>query len=153
MHDSNGILFDDLPSTATYAVRHWLYVPADLTSNAWDGRVGTLIIVQNRSGGPDAKADTGSYAVQSLLNPGPGGRQFLLKKLNDPGTAVTADASVDAKDEIHEVFLGDGALPAKCSCDAGRAGMPICKHRDALAAVVAAGGLPEPEFAEGEELP
>lgn len=154
MHDSTGILFDDLPETKTYPVRNWLYVPADLMSNAWDGRVGTLVIVQRRSAGPDAKPDTGVYAVQDVLNTGPGGRQFMLKKENEPGATVTADAAADdAKDEVHEVFLGDGNLPPKCSCDAGRAGLPNCKHRDALAAVIAKGGLPAPEFAEGEELP
>lgn len=153
MHASNGILFDDLPSTATYAVRHWLYVPADLMSETWDGRVGTLVVVQKRSAGPDATPDAGVYAVQCVLNTGAGGRQFRLAKQNEPGATVTTDANVDAKDEVYEVFLGDGTLPAKCSCDAGRAGVPLCKHRDALAALVATGGLPEPEFAEGEELP
>lgn len=154
MHAASGILFDDLPRTATYAVRNWLYVPANLTAHDWDGRAGTLVIVQRRTAGPDSTPDTSIYAVQDVLNTGPGGRQFYLKKQNDPGETVTTDADADgAKDEVHEVFLGDGTLPPKCSCDAGRAGLLVCKHRDALAAVVAAGGLPAPEFSDGEELP
>jgi hypothetical protein len=154
MHRHDGIYFDDLPETTTYKVRHWLYVRADLAAPDWDGmRCGTLVIVQGRSATPGTIRDTGIYAVQELLNAGPGGRQFLLVKQNEPGTTIPADvAEDDAKDDICEVFLGEAGLPPKCDCDAGKAGRPACKHRDALAAVVAKGAIPEPEAAE-EDLP
>jgi hypothetical protein len=155
MHGIKGILFDDLEPNKTYQVRHWLYVPADLTSHEWDGRVGTLIIVQGRSATPGTKRDRGVYAVQEVFNPGAGGRQFIIVKQDDPTdppAEVPAAVPEDgAKHEIYEVFLGDGLLPARCDCDAGKAGLPNCKHRDAIAAVVAAGGLPEPEAATGED--
>lgn len=154
MHSHQDILFDDLEPTATYQVRHWLYLPADLTAHDWDGRAGTLIIVQGRSIRTDTKRDRGVYAVQEVLNAGAGGRQFLIAKQDDPiggpGEVPAAVPEDGAKHEIYEVYLGDGLLPPRCDCDAGKAGVPHCKHRDALAAVVAAGGLPEPEAA-GEE--
>jgi hypothetical protein len=117
MHDPKGIFFDDLEPNATYQVRHWLYVTADLTSHEWDGRVGTLVIVQGRSAKPGTKRDRGVYAVQEVLNPGAGGRQFLVAKQDDPTDppaevppAVPEDG---AKHEIYEVYLGDGLLPAR----------------------------------------
>lgn len=153
MHRHDGIYFDDLPETPTYKVRHWLYVGADLTAHGWDGRCGTLVIVQGRSPTPGTERDTGIYAVQEVLNQGPGGREFMLAKQNEPGLTIPADVSeTDKKDDICQVFLGDAGRPPKCNCDAGRAGRPTCKHRDALAALVAKGGLPEPEAAE-EDLP
>ena len=155
MHLPDGILFDDLEPNTTYQVRHWLFVPADLTSHSWDGRHGTLVIVQGRSGKPDTKRDRGIYAVQEVMNAGAGGRQFLLAKQDDDTAETIAPAVSDGarKDEIHEVFLGDGVLPARCNCKAGQVGLPNCKHRDALAAVVAAGGLPAAELADEGDVP
>lgn len=158
MHLPDGIIFDDLEPTSTYAVRHWLFAPADPSSQYWDGRHGTLVIVQGRSGKPDTKRDRGLYAVQEFINPGAGGRHFHLAKLDDPpAEGETTPAAIDPDDKkkkgaIHAVYLGDGVLPPRCDCDAGKAGLPNCKHRDALAAVIAKGGLPAAEFAaEGEE--
>ncbi len=68
-----GILFDDLEPNATYQVRHWLFVAADLTSHHWDGRAGTLVVVQGRSGKPDAKRDKNDLkgALKSYAAPPP----------------------------------------------------------------------------------
>ncbi len=82
------------------------------------------------------------------MNAGPGGRQFLLAKQDDPDDPRPP---AERKDDVYETYLGDGVLPPRCSCDAGRAGTPSCKHRDALAAVVKKGGLPEPEPATEDE--
>lgn len=154
MHYPDGILFDDLEPTASYAVRHWLFVPADLSSQSWDGRHGTLVIVQGRSAKPDTKRDRGMYSVQEFVNSGNGGRQFLLTKLDAPTEGEKIEVPEDKKKgEVIEVYLGDGLLPPRCNCDAGRAGLAVCKHRDALAAVVAAGGLPAAEFAADEDVP
>lgn len=153
----DGILSDDLDPTSTYAVRLWLFVPADLASPHWDGRHGTLIVIQGRSGTPGTKRDRSQYAVQEFLNPGNGGRMFLLRKLDDPTPDETIPAAVEAKGPskgtVHELYLGDGTLPARCNCDAAKAGLPNCKHRDAILAVIAKGGLPEPQFASEDEQP
>lgn len=133
MHRPDLIKFGDLVPTPTCAFRMWFWVPADPLSPRWDGRCGTLVIVQGASREYGTVRDPDEYAVEEVRNQGRGGRQFLLLSLTDPD-----------QEQPYEVFLGDGVLPPRCSCKAGRARAPHDKHREALAAVVAAGGVPAP---------
>lgn len=122
--------FRTLPATATYAGRAWAWEPAP---GAAAGRLGDLTIrlVHARGG----KVEESTYAVEDGGDlPGLMGRAFTLTNLTDPAARP------------YEVVLGP---LGRCGCDAGgfRAKSPGslgCKHRDALAALAAAGLLPDP---------
>lgn len=58
-------------------------------------------------------------------HPHPGVRIFLLKK--------------DDSAEVYAVACGDGM--ASCTCDAARARLPVCKHRDSVRAMCEDGVL------------
>ncbi len=130
-------LFGELPPTPTHAYRLWIYAPADPLSSTWDGRTGTLLIVQWASREYGRVREPDQYAVEEVPNRGRGGRQFLLVNETDPD-----------QEQPYEVFLGDGVLPPRCSCKAGRTRAASDKHREALAAVVATGRLPDPLTSE-----
>lgn len=79
------------------------------------------------------------YLMQETVPPSPWLRGFILFKAEDPIGDDVRDA--------YEVFLGH-AGSAHCNCTGfGRWGS--CKHVDALAALVAAGHLPDPRCHPG----
>lgn len=114
---------DEMEPTRTYARRVWLWVPADTTHPAWDGRLGDLTIQLQRTRRAGCRVEQDTYAVQDEY--GPDGREFLLLNLTDPD-----------QEDVYRVHPESQT----CSCTAAQCGQ-ICKHRDALSALLARGHL------------
>lgn len=129
------MLSGDLKPTATYARRWWHWRPGDdaATGVECDG-VLTIGMAKGRRAG--SKIEEDHYAVQELDCIGRPGRSFLLLNLFDS----------DQPDVYQATLYADGVT--NCTCTAGQCRVPGtpdasqgCKHRDALLAVIAAGGI------------
>ncbi len=134
-----ALLSADLPATRTYARRGFYYLPTagGVVPNPHDPDhtapgVGQLVIACARVTKKAVTATVDAYAVQPADTGTPTQVAYLLAKL----------APADAPADVYQVE--GGAYGRKCSCPAGHAGKP-CKHLAAVAAVVAAGGLPGPK--------
>lgn len=125
-------LAGDLAPTKTYAVRRWAWVrnadPAALAD-------GTLTITLRRSAKPGVKSEDDSYDVAEQPEAVGGWRRFYLVNATDP-----------RQKDVYEVVLGPRG--DTCTCPAGAAGVPNCKHRDAIKSVAAAGGFDRPEVGD-----
>jgi len=124
-------LAGDLPASKTHAVRRWTWVRRSDPHALEDG---VLTITLRRSAKPGAASDDDSYAVAEQPEAVRGWRRFFLVNLTDR-----------TQKDVYEVVLGGRG--DTCTCDAGKYRVPNCKHRDALRAVVRAGGFardPEP---------
>ncbi len=130
-------LSGSLQPTKTYACRRWTWVRnADPTALA-DGR---LTITLRRSLKPGAKSEDDSYDVAEVQEAVRGFRRFLLVNITD-----------DGQKDVYEVTLT--ARGDMCTCDAGKFRVASgCKHRDAIRAVLLAGGF-EREEAEPVAFP
>lgn len=129
MHLVLDTVSDDLPPTATYARRWYVWVPADPTHPDWDGRAGTLTIGLQAGRRAGCRVESDTYAVEDLGELfGLMGRAFVLTTLTDPTAA----------DRAYEVRVGP--LPG-CTCEAGTRRPVGCKHTAALAALVESGAL------------
>lgn len=113
------VLSGKLDPTATYAARRWKWVACPQLTVA-----GLLEIVQVFRRRRDFESDL--YLVEDAGQV-PGGR--LLRLLN---------STDESQEDVYECVVG---ITPQCSCKAGRTRTPVCKHRDACAALLAAGGL------------
>lgn len=116
-----------LPATKTWKRRRVVWVPDEGERN--DARQGTARITQcvkaNRNSDAD---DFASYGVQEVLDAPAAWREFLF--LHDD------DAT---QEQPYRVILARAG--ATCTCRAGITGTPVCKHRDAIAAILSEGLL------------
>lgn len=118
----------DLPPTATYARRMAVWLPADPSEG--DGRLGSLTVVLQRSRKAGAVVESDTYAVVADSPPlNQMGEAYLLLNETDPD-----------QPDVYKVVAG-GPQPS-CTCKAGLCRLP-CKHKDAIRAVIDAGGLGE----------
>jgi hypothetical protein len=137
-------IIDDLPPTATYRRRSFVYI-ADGSgfvcvpdSDETVPGLGKLTIRLRKARSEVGKEEIDSYAVAELPAEYPGTRLFLLLNLSDP-----------SQGEPYKVTVGGVNL---CRCQAGRCKVPSgCKHRDALARVIELGGL-DPADSEVEAV-
>ena len=117
-----------LEPTRTFSHRwaSWLVVPMA----PCDGFL-TLGQVEEKSG----NVDESMYGVEEINCGFPGGRSFAVRKLG---------ATMGGDDEMYRTDI----LPrsSQCSCKAGRVRQEICRHRDSLTALIAAGMLPVREM-------
>lgn len=133
MLDFSALRFESLPATATYSHRAWGWFPSQPHLPEGDG-LGRLTIECVKGN----RKESTQYVVEEL-DPLPGlmGRQFRLTKLDD----VTA------------YIMAIGGLES-CSCMAGQTRAKeksVCKHRDAVRALIARGLLGgDPGLAENE---
>ena len=118
----------ELPPTRTYSRRWWRWLV--LPGLPCDG-VMTLGQVIAKSGGIDEQ----TYGVEEVRSRHFGMRSFCVRKL---GAATGAD------DEQYTTTIGH--RNSVCTCTAGRTRTEICRHRDGLAALIAAGALPAKEL-------
>lgn len=123
-----------LDESATYAIRAWGWYPADPRLPEGDG-LGRLTIEQQKTVG--SKKEIAEYTVAEIeAMPGLMGLRFKLTKL----------------DEAASYLVVVGGLES-CSCQAGqcRAGRRlVCKHLDAVRALVRRGLIGDPALIAGE---
>jgi hypothetical protein len=124
-----GLISRTLNPTATYKVREYLWLPADMEHPSWDRRLGNLTIELWHGKGRSTKMECDTYAVEECP-PEPGWmfRQFYLVNLTDPDQA-----------EPYIVRIGRFNT---CSCKAGRCRTP-CKHIECLADLIIEGTIPQ----------
>lgn len=125
-----SMISGDLPPTATYCRRSWVWIPGGP-----GGRIGTLTVQLQRGerrGRRTVSIESDSYAVVEDSAPlNHRGAAFLLLNESDP-----------AADEVYQVVMRP---EWRCNCKAGLCRVPACKHRESLAAVIEAGGLSSEE--------
>ena len=119
-------LSGSLQPTKSYACRRWTWLRNSDPAALADGR---LTITLRRSLKPGAKSEDDTYGVSEVQEAIRGFRRFLLVNITDAG-----------QKDVYEVTLSSrGDL---CTCDAGKFKVASgCKHRDALRAIVDAGGF------------
>lgn len=118
----------DLPDTLTYHDRRWAFIgrtePAD----------GVLIVQQYRGN----RAEVDRYRVEEQPAVGVMGRAFIVKK--DAGQPKPEETLKDiAKRPVEKIYQTVIGPVCFCNCKAATTHSPVCKHRSALAAMVAEG--------------
>lgn len=110
--------------TRTYLRRWWLWI--DAPGMPFDG-----FLLLGQVAEKSYEVDEQTYAVCEVRCAFPGGRSFAVRKLG---------AELGSDQEMYTVTI----LPrtSVCTCKAGRTRQEVCRHRDGLAAVIAAGVLP-----------
>lgn len=131
----------DLEPTPTYAARACVWVSLGTgevevkdAAGGW-GRVpadGKLTVKVQRGHGYGLACELDTYAVSEEPSAYPGVRRFLLLSLTDPGQREPYAVQVGGVDT--------------CRCKAGRCKVADCKHRSAVEAVIAEGGLEETAY-------
>lgn len=113
-----------MDATRTYSARWWKWIAAPALSCD-----GFLILGQvvEKSG----EVDESVYGVQEVPCAFPGGRAFCVRKLG---------AAVGSEEEQYTTQVFPRA--SACTCTAGRTRTEVCRHRDGIAAAIAAGALP-----------
>ncbi len=127
----------ELGPTATYAARTAVWVSngsgeVDMPSGEIVPGLGKLTIRLRKAHAWWGRIETDTYAVQEIEPEQMGTRLFLLLNLTDPDQG-----------EPYRVTVGG---VNNCRCRAGLVGRFVCKHQDAIAALIAEGIL-EPELA------
>lgn len=111
----------DLEPTATYARREAAWIPG-----AEPGE-GVLEVWQWRGRRAGSKVEFDRYEVQPDEPIGVYGRAFLLLNTTDP-----------EQPDVYRCVVGPNPT---CTCKAGLCRVDVCKHRDALAALINDGVL------------
>lgn len=137
----------ELAPTAAYKRRWWHWRPGDdpTTGVECDG---VLTVGMQKGVRPGSKIEEDHYAVQEVECVGRPGRAFFLLNIFD-----------DEQPDVYQARLfADGVTD--CTCTAGQCRVPGtpqvsagCKHRDALAEVIAAGGLDRAAPSAGAHAP
>lgn len=117
----DGLASGSLPDTRAFTDRAWAWVPS--TEPPADGR---LTIRQRKTRGRRLHEIDSYLVAEQEPQPGIMGRVFLVAKQNG------------ANAEVYQTIVGPLSF---CDCTASRCHVPNCKHRDALAALVAEGVL------------
>lgn len=123
-----------LAGTNTHPRRECVWVPGG------DGRDGTLQTMLSKGWRADSGWECDDYAVEEQVRVAGhrSGRVFVVVNLDDDGRG----------EGVYEVFLADRVVVVdgretypddRCDCPAGKHGVKVCKHRDGIRAVLAAG--------------
>lgn len=124
----NGITIrkGTLEPTRTYQRRwwQWLEVPGTPVD-------GFLMLGQIKEKG--GAVDEATYGCEEVPPRALGWRCFIVRKL---------DAPLGSDTEQYVTQIGNRGVSV-CSCTAGQTRQEICRHRCGLAAVIAAGALPQ----------
>jgi hypothetical protein len=111
----------DLPATRSYKRRELVYTPGDRPGEG----TAVLTLWKGLRAGSTPERDT--YRIEEEDAVGVMGRSFLVLNVHD-----------DEQPDVYRTTVGPVSL---CTCKAGLCKVPTCKHRDALAAAIAAGLL------------
>jgi hypothetical protein len=118
----------DLPATRTYRRRWWKWF--ELPGLPCDG-----VMLLGQVSVKGEVIDEQTYGVEEVRSRHFGMRSFCVRKLG---------ATVGAEDEQYTTTIGH--RNSICTCVAGRTRTEVCRHRDGLAALIAAGVLPAKEL-------
>ena len=138
-------LCGELPATDSIAVREWTWLSMPCRPELTDG---TLTIHQRRNLN-GKRCQTDRYAIQEQdLGDTTDRRAFLVENISNPiPTTLAAHVQPDdSQDQPYLVTITANPDHDSCTCKAASTGKR-CKHREALRAVIEAGGL-EPATSE-----
>lgn len=113
-----------MDATRTYSHRWWKWI--ETPGLSCDG---ILILGQVVEKSGEVQEDT--YGVQEVPCSFPAGRAFAVRKLG-------AELGSEQEQYTTQVFPRASA----CTCKAGLTRTEVCRHRDGIAAAIAAGALP-----------
>jgi hypothetical protein len=121
---------EELPPTATYARRSFMWLPGDGAGP--DHRDGTLTITLQKGRRAGSKIERDTYAVERVAQDGSNREGFYLVNLTDP-----------EQEDVYQCRPAGAVHPGyvSCTCTAGNCKVPNCKHRDALAKLIELGAL------------